>query len=61
MPPTTDRHKTPTITFRPPADLRSWLTDLARITGRPVGSIVVSALREYKERTEPEPDQAPAE
>lgn len=56
-----DRHKTPTVTFRPPADIRSWLIELARITGRPVGAIVVNALREYKDRTEtePEPETAP--
>jgi len=53
-----DRHKTPTVTFRPPADLRSWLTELARTTGRPVGAIVVSALREYKERSETGPEKA---
>lgn len=52
----TDRHKTPTITFRPPADLRSWLIELARITGRPVGAIVVNALREYKDRNETGPE-----
>lgn len=53
-----DRHKTPTITFRPPADLWTWLTELARITGRPVGAIVVSALREYRERNKTGPEKA---
>ncbi|MGH3283604.1 MAG: hypothetical protein ACRDPD_02770 [Streptosporangiaceae bacterium] len=45
-----DRHKTPTITFRPTAEIRAWLIELAQTKGQPVGAIVIKALREYKDR-----------
>jgi hypothetical protein len=45
-----DRHKLPPLTFRPPADIRAWLAELAHITGEPIGAIITESLREHKER-----------
>lgn len=52
-----DRHKTPPLSFRPPADIRAWLTEIAETTGRPVGAIVIDALREYIEQRTPASEQ----
>lgn len=51
-----DRHKTPPLTFRPPADLRAWLAEVSKTTGRAIGAIIIDALREYKERHNADPD-----
>ena len=51
-----DRHKTPPLTFRPPADLRAWLAEVSKATGRAIGAIIIDALREYKERHNADPD-----
>jgi hypothetical protein len=53
--PMSDRHRFPPLTFRPPADIREWLANLAETTGQPVGTIIVDALQEYKENHDVKP------
>lgn len=52
MPPQRDRHKTHPVSVRLPDEERAWLIAYAKSIGRSRRWVLITALREFRERTE---------